>query len=49
MVKAHAIHIETKLPENLWPEMVWTAGYLANRLPSKSLNWMILYEKLHSA
>ena len=49
MVKAHAIHIEAKLPEDLWPEMVWTAGYLANRSPSKSLNWTTPYEKLHSA
>ena len=49
MVKACVIHIKAKLPEDLWPEMVQTAGYLANRSPSKSLNWMILYEKLHSA
>ena len=49
MVKAYAIHIEIKLSENLWPEIVWTASYLANRSPSKSLNWMIPYEKLHSA
>ena len=49
MVKARAIHIKTKLPEDLWPEMVRTAGYLANRSPSKSLNWMTLYEKLHFA
>ena len=49
MVKAHAIHIKAKLAENLWPEMVQTASYLANRSPSKSLNWMILYKKLHSA
>ena len=49
IVKAYAICIEAKLPENLWPEMVWTTGYLANRSPSKSLNWMTPYEKLHSA
>ena len=49
MVKAHAICIEAKFSENLWLEIVWTAGYLANRSPSKSLNWMIPYEKLHSA
>ena len=49
MVKAHTICIEAKLSENLWPEMVRTAGYLANRSPSKSLNWMTLYKKLHSA
>ena len=49
MVKACAIRIEAKLSEDLWPEMVWTAGYLANRLPSKSLNWMTPYKKLHSA
>ena len=49
MVKAHAIRIKAKLPEDLWPEMVRTAGYLANRSPSKSLNWMTPYEKLHSA
>ena len=49
MVKACAIHIKAKLPENLWPETVWTAGYLANRSPSKSLNWTTPYEKLHSA
>ena len=49
MVKACAICIEAKLPEDLWPETVRTAGYLANRSPSKSLNWMTPYEKLHSA
>ena len=49
MVKAHTICIEAKLTENLWLKMVQTAGYLANRLPSKSLNWMTPYEKLHSA
>ena len=49
MVKACAIRIEAKLPEDLWPEMVRTAGYLANRLPSKSLDWKIPYEKLHFA
>ena len=48
MVKAHAIRIKAKLPEDLWPEIVWTAGYLANRSPSKSLNWITPYEKLHS-
>ena len=49
MVKAHAIHIEAKLPENLWLEIVQTTGYLANKSSSKSLNWMILYKKLHFA
>ena len=49
MVKAYAICIEAKLSKDLWLEIVWTAGYLANRSPSKSLNWMISYKKLHSA
>ena len=34
MVKARAIRIKAKLPEDLWPETVRTAGYLANRLLS---------------
>ena len=49
MVKACTIQIEAKLPKNLWPEIVQTAGYLANRSPSKNLNWMTLYKKLHAA
>ena len=49
MIKACAIHIEAKFSEDLWPEGVQTASYLANKSPSKSLNWMTPYEKLHSA
>ena len=49
MVKACAICIEVKFSEDLWLEIVWTASYLANRSPSKSLHWTTSYEKLHSA
>ena len=49
MVKACTIWIEAKLPKDLWPEIVQTTGYLTNRSPSKNLNWMTLYKKLHTA
>ena len=38
LAKARAIRIESKLPQNIWPEIVRTAGYLANRSPSQSLH-----------
>ena len=27
------------LPDKLWPEIVYCAGYLLNRSPTKSLEW----------
>jgi hypothetical protein len=30
------------LPEKLWPEIVYYAGYLLNRSPTKSLKWQTL-------
>ena len=29
--------IHTSLPSKLWPEVVWTACYIRNRLPTKAL------------
>ena len=37
VIKARCIRIAARLPDNLWPEMVQTAGYLNNRTPKRQL------------
>jgi hypothetical protein len=37
--RARALRIGSKLPANLWPEMVKCAAYLLNRPPCKYLQW----------
>lgn len=44
---ARAIRIYARLPSNLWPEMVRTAGYLLNRTPTESLGWKTPFKTLH--
>jgi transposase InsO family protein len=39
VAKARAIRIESSLPEQLWPEAMRAAGYLANRSLTRSLGW----------
>jgi hypothetical protein len=46
LTKARALRIEAKLPSNLWPEAVKTAGYLANRTPTQRLNWRTPFEAI---
>ena len=41
---ARSMRIHARLPENLWPEIVKTAGYLLNRTPTKALNWKTPFE-----
>ncbi|MDI6015633.1 GAG-pre-integrase domain-containing protein, partial [Escherichia coli] len=36
---SRTIRIEAKFPEEMWPEVIKTAVYIANRLPTPSLNW----------
>src|SRR2546423_2508393 len=47
--RARAIRIDARLPENLWPEAFIAAGYLANRTPSKLLDWKTPFEILERA
>ena len=44
ITKARAIQTYAKLPHDLWPEAVQTAGYIINRTPTKKLNWKTPYE-----
>ena len=41
---ARSMRIHARLPENLWPEIVKTAGYLLNRTPTKALTWKTSFE-----
>lgn len=41
---ARSMRIHAHLPENLWPEVFKTAGYLLNRTPSKTLHWKTPFE-----
>ncbi len=49
ITKARAIRIGARLPAELWPEAVKTAGYLTNRSPSSSLSWKTPLEVLQLA
>ena len=41
---ARTMRIHANLPSNLWPELVKTAGYYINRIPTKSLGWKTPFE-----
>jgi hypothetical protein len=43
-MKGRAMRIEANLPYDIWPEVLKTAGYIANWTPIKALNWKTLYE-----
>ena len=43
-MKARAMRIDAGLPIFLWPEIVRTAGYIANRTQMKKHQWKTLYE-----
>jgi hypothetical protein len=51
VTKARAIQIESQLPEQLWPEAMRAAGYLANHSPTRSLGWAspseVLFKAIH--
>jgi hypothetical protein len=49
VAKACAIQINSNLPEQLWPEAMRAAGYLANRSPTRSLGWASPIEMLFKA
>lgn len=38
ILKARAFAIEANLPQNLWPQIVITVGYIMNRTPTKKLD-----------
>jgi hypothetical protein len=46
---ARALRIHARLPEDLWPSLVQTAGYLLNRTPTFSLRWKTPFEEIHSS
>lgn len=41
---ARSIRLEAQLPSNLWPELIRTAAYLANRTPLRRFNYKTPYE-----
>jgi hypothetical protein len=41
---ARTMRIHARLPENLWPEIVRTAGYLLNRTPIRVNEWKTPFE-----
>ena len=43
-MKARAMRIDAGLPIYLWPEIVRTAGYIANRTPMRKHQWKTPYE-----
>ncbi len=49
VAKGRAIRIDSNLPEQLWPEAMRAAGYLANRSPTRSLGWASLIDVLFKA
>jgi hypothetical protein len=42
--KARALRLASRLPHDLWPEIVRTAVYLMNRTPTRKLNWKTPFE-----
>jgi hypothetical protein len=47
--KARALRIHAHFLQFLWPESLKAAAYLANRSPSKSLNWSTPFEQFYSS
>lgn len=45
--KARAIAIDSKIPADLWKEVVDAAAYLHNRTPRKSLGWKSPFEAFY--
>ena len=45
-LRARALRIAGALPSTLWPETYAAAGYLSNRTPKESLEWMTPIEAL---
>lgn len=43
-MKARALRIDAGLPIFLWPELMMTAGYLANRTPMQKHEWKTPFE-----
>jgi len=48
IARSTSLRIEANFPEELWPEIYQTAGYLINRSPTAQLNWMTPLEKLQT-
>ncbi|KAI0992896.1 hypothetical protein K3495_g15288, partial [Podosphaera aphanis] len=44
ILKARAFAIEANLPQDLWPQLVVTVGYIMNRTPSRRLGWKTPFE-----
>jgi hypothetical protein len=44
--KARALKRDSKIPDNMWPEIYKASGYILNRTPTKSLDWETPYGAL---
>jgi hypothetical protein len=49
VAKARTLQIGACLSENMWPEAVQAAGYLADRSPTKSFDWVTPIETFYTA
>ena len=43
-IKARSLMIEANMPDSMWNEAYKTAGYIANRTPTKRLGWRTPFE-----
>jgi hypothetical protein len=46
VVVARSLRVETGLPDFLWPELIKTAVFIANRTPNRRLGWKTPFEYL---
>src|SRR5256885_611961 len=49
LARTRALALESKLPKQLWPEMVKAAVYIINRSPTQTMNWKTPLETLQKA
>ncbi len=48
IARGTCLRLDANLPEELWPEIYRSAGYLINRSPTKQFDWVSPLERLHS-
>ncbi len=46
IARGTCLRLNINLPEDLWPEIYQSAGYLINRSPTKQFNWTSPLERL---
>ena len=46
ILRARAMRVHARLPEDLWPEIMPAAAYVLNRTPNRQLDWKTPLEEL---